>query len=122
MSTQPTIASAYTLTPIQTDPARRFGPAFVDTLVLTTGAHAALGGGLAAQLAALALLGRHFRGDWGRCCDGDAALSDLAARDGGSTMGIYDWGGTTLWLIVDAVYDEATWRRAAATVLLPSEY
>jgi len=68
------------------------------------------------------LLHRHFLGDWGETGPEDARLNDAAVRDGGRTLGVYTVRGVTLWIIVDAVYDEATGRRYAATLLLPQEY
>jgi hypothetical protein len=66
-------------------------------------------------------LGRHLRGDWGDLDDEDRKLNDEALIDGSRLLSAYATKqGDKLWVITEAVGDDG--RRAATTLLLPSEY
>jgi hypothetical protein len=64
---------------------------------------------------------RHAHGDWGEVCDEDKALNDESIRDGGRLLSAYRTKlDVKLWIITEATDDQG--RRAATTILLPSEY
>jgi hypothetical protein len=66
-------------------------------------------------------LDRHVQGDWGLVNDEDKRLNDQALMDGGRLLSAYKTlKGTKIWIITEATDDEG--RRAASTILLPSEY
>ncbi len=66
-------------------------------------------------------LDRHVQGDWGLVNDDDKRLNDQALVDGGRLLSAYKTlKGERLWIITEATDDEG--RRAASTILLPSEY
>ncbi len=66
-------------------------------------------------------LGRHIRGDWGEVCDEDKMLNDQALIDGGRLLSAYrTLKNVRIWIITEAADDSG--RRAATTLLLPSEY
>lgn len=74
-----------------------------------------------AKQTAAELLARHVRGDWGVVCKEDAALNDEALRDGSRLLSAHKLAsGVKLWVITEAEGDKG--RRAATTILLPSEY
>lgn len=60
-------------------------------------------------------LRRHANGDWGDICPEDAALNDLALKDGSRLLSVYGNGDRRFWIITEA-------DRSATTVLLPSDY
>ncbi len=89
-------------------------------IVATPGALAALEG--AGQLP-VEFLQRHARGDWGELCDEDRRANACALKTGARLMSSYTLSGEIrLWIITDAVIDEATGERQATTLLLPEEY
>ncbi len=66
-------------------------------------------------------LQRHVQGDWGDVCEEDRQLNDYALIDGSRLLSAYRTSlGEKLWIITEAVDDAG--KRAATTVLLPSEY
>ena len=66
-------------------------------------------------------LGRHVRGDWGDVCDDDKLANDQSLIDGSRLLSAYrTLKGTKLWVLTEATDDHG--RRAATTILLPSEY
>lgn len=66
-------------------------------------------------------LQRHARGDWGEVCDEDRQLNDQALLDGSRLLSAYRTSlGEKLWVITEAADDSG--KRAATTILLPSEY
>ena len=61
-------------------------------------------------------LDRHVTGDWGDCGKEDAALNDLAVKDGSRVFSVYHTAdGTKLWVITEA-------DRSSTCILLPEEY
>lgn len=69
----------------------------------------------------LSFLRRHVIGDWGDVDAEDKALNDAALRDGSRLLSAYrTTKGVKLWVITEAVGESG--RRAATTLLLPSEY
>ena len=60
-------------------------------------------------------LRRHANGDWGDICPEDAALNDLALKDGSRLMSVYGTGERKFWIITEA-------DRSSTTVLMPSDY
>lgn len=60
-------------------------------------------------------LRRHASGDWGDICPEDAALNDLALKDGSRLMSVYGNGDRRFWVITEA-------DRSMTTVLMPSDY
>jgi len=66
-------------------------------------------------------LNRHVSGDWGEVWDEDKQANEQALIDGTRLLSAYRTSlGEKLWLITEAI-DESG-RRAATTILLPSEY
>ena len=66
-------------------------------------------------------LSRHVKGDWGDVCDEDGLLNDQSVIDGSRILSSYTTlQGVKLWVITEAADDNG--RRAATTLLLPSEY
>ena len=66
-------------------------------------------------------LNRHLSGDWGELCEEDRQLNDEAVENGDRVLSAYTLGtGEKLWIITEAADDHG--RRAASTLLLPSEY
>ncbi len=66
-------------------------------------------------------LDRHVQGDWGLVNEEDKRLNDQALVDGGRLLSAYKTlKGERIWIITEATDDEG--RRAASTILLPSEY
>ena len=64
----------------------------------------------------LAGITRHAQGDWGDCCDDDAAENDFSLRKGFRLLSVYsDRNGTKFWIITEA-------DRSATTILLPEDY
>lgn len=64
---------------------------------------------------------RHARGDWGELNDNDKSLNDQSLVDGSRLLSAYCTPrGVRLWIITESVDDQG--RRAATTLLLPSEY
>ena len=69
----------------------------------------------------LVFLARHMTGDWGEVNQEDCQLNNQALIDGSRLLSAYKTTkGTKLWIITEATDDEG--RRAATTILLPSEY
>jgi hypothetical protein len=68
------------------------------------------------QIVPLALLRRHWTGDWGDLDAEDQAANDLALTEGTRLFSAYNLGDdTTIWIITE-------WDRSITTLLLPSEY
>jgi len=66
-------------------------------------------------------LGRHVTGNWGVVDEEDWALNDQALKDGSRLLSAYrTLKGVKLYVITEAADDNG--RRAATTILLPSEY
>ena len=66
-------------------------------------------------------LDAHLQGDWGRARRRDRRLNDLALADGSRLLSAYTTlRGARIWIITEAAGDDG--RRAATTLLLPSEY
>jgi len=66
-------------------------------------------------------LDRHVIGDWGEVNEEDKRLNDQALVDGSRLLSAYTaLLGTKIWIITEAVGDDG--RRAATTILLPSQY
>jgi hypothetical protein len=66
-------------------------------------------------------LNRHARGDWGEVGEEDSRLNDEALLDGSRLLPAYRTSlGEKLWVITEAADDAG--KRAATTILLPSEY
>jgi len=66
-------------------------------------------------------LQRHARGEWGDVCEDDRRLNDEALLDGSRLLSAYRTAlGEKIWIITEAVEDAG--KRAATTILLPSEY
>jgi hypothetical protein len=87
-------------------------------IVSTTGAVEAL---REAAQSASAFLQRHVQGDWGDLCEEDREANDQALLDGSRLLSAYRTSlGEKLWVITEAVDDSG--KRAATTLLLPSEY
>jgi hypothetical protein len=67
------------------------------------------------------LLSRHRAGDWGDLSPEDRLANEGALEDGSRILSAYVLStGTRIWAITEAKDDEG--RRAATTLLLPSEY
>jgi hypothetical protein len=68
------------------------------------------------------LLQRHVTGDWGDMSDEDKQANELALQDGSRVFSSYLLAATKqkIWVISEATDDQG--RRAATTILLPSEY
>ncbi len=63
----------------------------------------------------------HLQGDWGEVCDEDKVLNDQALVDGSRLLSAYrTLKGVKIWVITEAADDEG--KRAATTIILPSEY
>jgi hypothetical protein len=60
-------------------------------------------------------LKRHARGDWGDICPEDAALNELALKDGSRLMSVFGNGDRRFWILTEA-------DRSSTTVLMPSDY
>jgi hypothetical protein len=87
-------------------------------VVVTPGALEALekAGQSAAQF-----LQQHARCDWGEVCEEDRQANDHALIDGSRLLSTYRTSlGEKLWVITEAADDSG--KRAATTILLPSEY
>jgi len=70
---------------------------------------------------ALEFFARHAQCDWGSVCEEDWRLNDEALETGGRLLSAYSTSlGDRLWIITEAEDDEG--RRAATTILSPSEY
>jgi hypothetical protein len=66
-------------------------------------------------------LEKHLSGDWGEVNDEDKRLNDEALVDGSRLLSAYTTlKKTKIWIITEAADDQG--RRAASTILLPSEY
>ena len=67
------------------------------------------------------LLDRHLAGDWGAIANSDAHANERALKDGSRILSSYDiGGGDRVWIITEA--EDPMGRRAATTIILPSEY
>jgi hypothetical protein len=67
------------------------------------------------------LLSRHVSGDWGDMCEEDKQANERALEDGSRIFSSYVLTtGEKLWVITEAEDDQG--RRAASTILKPSEY
>ena len=67
------------------------------------------------------LLDRHLTGDWGTIATADAHANERALKDGSRILSAYDVGdGDRVWIITEA--EGPLGRRAATTIILPSEY
>jgi len=78
-------------------------------------------GGLEALQKATEFLQRHARGDWGDVCEENRQANDQALLDGSRLLSAYRTSlDEKLWIITEAVDDSG--KRAATTILLPSEY
>lgn len=65
---------------------------------------------------AIIFLRRHIKGDWGDCCEEDAAANDYALKAEGRIFSVYHTAqGEKIWIITE-------WDRSYTTILLPSEY
>ena len=63
----------------------------------------------------------HIQGNWGEVNDEDKRLNDQALVDGSRLLSAYKTlKGERLWIITEAADDEG--KRAATTILTPSEY
>jgi len=70
---------------------------------------------------AIEFLQRHVQGDWGDMCEEDRQANDQALIDSSRILSAYRTSlGEKVWIITEAVDDSGN--RAAATILLPSEY
>lgn len=86
--------------------------------VATPGALAALE---EAQVSPALLIARHVVGDWGCVCEEDKQANDDALKDGSRLLSAYMLPtGTKIWVITEATDGQG--RRAATTLLMPSEY
>ena len=66
-------------------------------------------------------LDRHVQSDWGEVCDEDKRANDQALLDGSRVLSAYrTLRGVRIWIITEAVGDDG--KRAATTILLPSQY
>ena len=93
----------------------RFSPG---RLVATPGALEAMSE--SGQTAAY-FLQRHLAGDWGEVSSDDWQLNEAALVDGSRLLSAYrTLKGKKLWIITETADDNG--RRAATTILLPSEY
>ena len=64
---------------------------------------------------------RHAHGDWGDVCEEDRQANEQALIDGSRLLSVYRTSlGEKLWVITEAADDSG--KRAATTILLPSEY
>jgi hypothetical protein len=64
---------------------------------------------------------RHAHGDWGDVFEEDRQANDQALLDGSRILFAHRTSlGEKLWVITEAVDDAG--KRAATTILLPSEY
>lgn len=67
-------------------------------------------------------LDRHFAGDYGEMDAEDVATNERSIQTGARIMSAYTLSsGVRIWIITDAVIDDAG-RRLATTILLPEEY
>ena len=63
----------------------------------------------------------HAAGNWGEVCEEDKRANDEALASGKRLLSAYrTLRGVKLWVITEAVGDDG--KRAASTLLLPSEY
>jgi len=81
------------------------------TIVWTPGAAEMLGD----ASKALKYIRRHVLNDWGDICKEDAALNDIAVKEGTRILSAYETDKGKLWVITEA-------SREYTTLLLPSEY
>lgn len=66
-------------------------------------------------------LRRHISGDWGELCDEDNELNDAAVNDGSRILSAYrTTTDERMWVITEA--EDGDGKRAATTLLLPTEY
>jgi len=66
-------------------------------------------------------LDRHVQGDWGLVDAEDKRLNDQALIDGSRLLSAYrTLKGERIWIITEATDDDG--KRAATTILLPSQY
>lgn len=66
-------------------------------------------------------LARHVACDWGEVCESDKQANDEALKTGARLLSAYrSADGTKIWVITEAADENE--RRAATTILLPSEY
>ena len=66
-------------------------------------------------------LDKHCDGGWGEVCNDDKGLNDQALVDGSRLLSAYrTLKGVKIWVITEAADDEG--KRAATTIILPSEY
>lgn len=66
-------------------------------------------------------LDKHSQGDWGEVCGEDTVLNDLAVMSGERLLSAYKTlKGVRIWVITEATDDDG--KRAATTILLPSDY
>ena|ERR1700722_15051561 len=87
-------------------------------IVATPGALEAL---RKARQSASEFLQRHAQGDWGEVCEEDRQLNDRALLEGSRILSAYRTShGEKIWIITEATDDSG--KRAATTILLPSEY
>jgi hypothetical protein len=64
---------------------------------------------------------KHHSGDWGDVCASDKQANEHALKDGSRLLSAYKTlKGEKVWVITEAEDDAG--RRAATTILLPSEY
>lgn len=66
------------------------------------------------------LLAFHHHGEWGQLDEEDRKANDEAVVNGGRILSSYTFSGERFWVITEGADDEG--RRAATTILLPSEY
>ena len=57
----------------------------------------------------------HQFGDWGLCCDEDAAVNEESVRHHARVMSIYEVGDQRIWLLTET-------NRSSSTFILPFEY
>jgi hypothetical protein len=87
-------------------------------IVATPGALEAL---LKANQSPTDFIRRHARGDWGDLCEEDREANEQALLDSSRILSAYRTSlGVKLWIITEAADDCG--KRAATTILLPSEY
>ena len=67
------------------------------------------------HLSVISLISRHQSGDWGKICEEDAQLNELALKNGERIMSVYDMNGRDIWIITEA-------DRSSTTLLFPEEY
>ena len=106
----------------RTDYAAQWDDDCVDRQMISPGAQEALGGGRKSFWTGRGILHRHFRRDWGTVTKEQARRNEDAVHSGGETVGVYPVRGATIVVVVDAVYDAATGRRDAASLVLREEY